>query len=126
MYGAVNLQPNLARGLRAAGYRTLFVSTYEHQPFVLNTQDWDKISDRRDLGDVSAWVSLGENRMESATEDRAALPAILQFMTSAPRTLVMAELVFGHAPAWRAKTGQTPVEYYGRYLTDLSKGGGVW
>jgi hypothetical protein len=118
-YVSVNNGPNIARGLRAAGFRTLFISTYEHQPFVPNPQDWDKLLDRRDLGDLSAWVSLGSNRMESATEDRAALPTILEFMKSAPRSLVMAELVFGHSPEWRARTGMTPVEYYDRYLIDL-------
>ena len=118
-YASVNDAPNIARGLRSAGFRGLFVSTYEHQPFVPNPQDWDKVLDRRDLGNLEGWTSLGSSRMESATEDRAALPTIVQFMKVGPRSLVLAELVFGHSPEWRAKMGLTPVEYYDRYLTDL-------
>jgi hypothetical protein len=121
-YRTVNDAPNIVRGLRTAGYRTLFISTYQHQPFVPNARDWDKILDRNDLGDLSRWASYGSNRMESATEDRAGLPAILAFVKSAPRSLVMAELVFGHSPEWRAKTGMTPLEYYDRYLTALADG----
>ncbi|MBI4606631.1 MAG: hypothetical protein HY721_32105 [Planctomycetes bacterium] len=41
-YASVNDAPNIARGLRAAGFWTLFVSTYDHQPFVPNRRDWDK------------------------------------------------------------------------------------
>jgi len=118
-YAAVNDAPNIARGLRGAGFRGLFVSTYEHQPFVPNPRDWDKVLDRGDLGSLEGWTSLGSNRMEAATEDRAALPAIVDFMRADPRSLVLSELVFGHSPEWRAKTGLTPVDYYDRYLTDL-------
>jgi len=118
-YASVNDAPNLARGLRGAGFRGLFVSTYEHQPFVPNPGDWDQVLDRGDLGDLEGWTSLGSNRMEAATEDRAALPAIVDFMRAGPRSLVLAELVFGHSPEWRARTGTTPVDYYDRYLTDL-------
>jgi len=118
-YAAVNEAPNIARGLRGAGFRGLFTSTYEHQPFVPNLRDWDKVLDRGDLGDLAGWTSLGSNRMEAATEDRAALPALVDFMRGGQRSMVLAELVFGHSPKWRAKTGLTPVDYYDRYLTDL-------
>lgn len=107
------------RGLRSNGFRTLFVSTYAYQPFVPNPRDWDQILGRRDLGDLGQWISVGSNRMEAATEGRAALPAILEFMTAHPRSFVLAELVFGHSPEWRAKTGLAPLEYYDRYLSDL-------
>jgi hypothetical protein len=118
-YASVNDAPNLARGLRGAGFRGLFVSTYEHQPFVPNPRDWDVVLDRRDLGDLGGWTSLGSSRMEAATEDRAALPAIVDFMRAGSRSLVLAELVFGHSPEWRVRTGLTPVEYHDRYLADL-------
>lgn len=118
-YAPVNGAPNMVRGLRDSGFRTLFASTYQHQPFVPNRRDWDKVMDRRDLGDLRRWTSLGSNRMEAATEDRAALPAIVEFMAAGPKSFVLAELVFGHSPEWRVKTGRTPVEYYDRYLTEL-------
>ncbi|MFN9454193.1 MAG: sulfatase-like hydrolase/transferase [Gemmatimonadota bacterium] len=118
-YASVNDAPNIVRGLRGAGFRGLFISTYEHQPFVPNPCDWDKVLDRGDLGDLKGWTSLGSNRMEAATEDRAALPTVVDFMRAGSRSLVLAELVFGHSPEWRAKTGLTPVDYYDRYLTDL-------
>jgi hypothetical protein len=118
-WASVNREPNLVRDLRGAGFRSLFVSTYEHQPFVPNPQEWDQVLDRRGLGDLSGFLSLGSNRMEKATEDRAALPAILEFVQAAPKSLVLAELVFGHSPEWRARTGTSPVDYYDRYLTEL-------
>lgn len=118
-YAAVNDAPNIVRGLRSNGFRTLFVSTYAYQPFVPNPRDWDQILGRGDLGDLKQWISVGSNRMEAATEDRAALPAILEFMTAHPRSFVLAELVFGHSPEWRAKTGLAPLDYYDRYLSEL-------
>ncbi|MCC7147192.1 MAG: hypothetical protein IT443_12165 [Phycisphaeraceae bacterium] len=118
-YVAVNNAPNLVRGLGHAGFAGLFVSTYEHQPFVPHRQDWSRVLDRPDLGDLSAWVSLGSNRMEAATEDRAALPAMIAFLRSNQRTLVMAELVYGHSPQWRATMGLTSAQYAEVYLADL-------
>ncbi len=118
-YAAVNDAPNILRGLRSNGFRTLFVSTYAYQPFVPNPRDWEKILGRRDLGDLGQWISVGSNRMEAATEDRAALPAIVEFMTAQPRSFVLAELVFGHSPEWRVKTGLAPLDYYDRYLGEL-------
>ena len=51
----------------------------EHQPFVPNPRDWEEVLDRGDLGDLAGWTSLGSSRMESATEDRAALPARFRY-----------------------------------------------
>lgn len=118
-YARVNQAPNLARALRGAGFHAAYLSTYEHQPFVPNPDDWDRVCDRRDLGDLTGWTSLGASRMEAATEDRAALPRLARFAAGSPRSLVLAELVFGHSPEWRARTGITPVEYSDRYLSDL-------
>jgi hypothetical protein len=118
-YAAVNDLPNIARSLGAASHRTLFISTYEHQPFVPNPADWTQVLDRRSLGTLDGFLSLGSSRMEAATEDRAALPAIVEFMRRGPRSLVMAALVFGHSPQWRARTGLAPLAYYDSYLTEL-------
>jgi hypothetical protein len=121
-YERVNDLPNAVRALRAKGCRTLFVSTYQVQPFVPNRSDWDRVADRRDLSTVDGWTSLGTSRMESATEDRAALPLILAHVASAPRTLVISELVYGHTPEWRAATGITQLAYYDRYLAEMQDG----
>ncbi len=48
--------------------------------------------------------------METAVEDRAALPAILGFMKSHAQTAVMQEMVFGHSPRWIAKAGKSQLE----------------
>ncbi|MEI7482634.1 MAG: sulfatase-like hydrolase/transferase, partial [Elusimicrobiota bacterium] len=121
-YERVNALPNAPGALRKKQYRTLFISTYEYQPFVPNRQQWDRIADRRDLSDLNGWTSLGTSRMESATEDRAALPLILKHMASAPRTFVLSELVYGHTPEWMASTGLTQLSYYDNYLTELLNG----
>jgi hypothetical protein len=118
-YAAVGDAPSLPAGLRAAGFRTLFASTYEHQPFIPNPGAWDRVLDRRGLGELSGWVSVGGSRMEAATEDRAALDPIVDFVRRSPRSLVLAELVFGHSPEWRARTGIEPLDYCDRYLSEL-------
>jgi hypothetical protein len=119
LYGAVNNAPNLTRTLRAKGFRTLFISTYAHQPFVPTRNDWDRVMDRGDLGSLDGWVSLGSSRMEAATEDRAALPAIFEFMAASKRSFVVHELVYGHSPEWRAVTGNRQLAYYDLYLNDI-------
>jgi len=118
-YRSVNDAPNMVRALGRRGFRTLFVSTYEHQPFVPNRREWEEVLARPDLGDLSGFVSLGWSRMESATEDRAALPRLVDFVASSPRSLVLAEFVYGHSPAWQAEMGLTAVEYGDRYLQEL-------
>jgi len=60
--------------------------------------------------------------MESATEDRAALPLILDHAASSQRSFVLAELVYGHTPEWRVSTGVTPLAYYDAYLNELWDG----
>lgn len=119
LYTAVNQASNLTRSLHALGFFTLFASTYEHQPFVPNRNDWDQVIDRMDLTSLDGWVSLGSSRMEAATEDRAALSAIVATAAEHPRAFVLHELVYGHSTEWRAKTGQTQLSYYDAYLCDL-------
>jgi len=75
--------------------------------------------DRGDLPLLDGWVSLGSSRMEAATEDRAALPAMLDFITTSQKSFTLHELVYGHSPEWRATTGKTQLEYYDAYLTSL-------
>lgn len=118
-YDAVNSLPNAPRALKQKGYGTLFVSTYESQPFVPNRADWDRVADRGDMSTLADFATIGGSRMESATEDRAAIPLILSELARAPRSLVLAELVYGHSPEWRAKTGVGQLAYYDIYLTEL-------
>ena len=122
LYEGVNDLPNAPRALRKKGYRTLFVSTYEHQPFVPNRTDWDRVTDRKDLPSLEGWTSLGGSRMESATEDRAAIPLILQHAVAAPRSFILSELAYGHTPEWRARTGVTQLAYCDAYLSELAEG----
>ena len=75
--------------------------------------------DRSDLPSLDGWLSLGSNRMEAATEDRAVLPAMIDFMLAAKKSFILHELVYGHSPEWQATTGKTQLQYYDEYLTDL-------
>jgi hypothetical protein len=119
LYAGVNQAMNLPCSLLAHGFFTLFVSTYAHQPFVPTRNDWAQIMDRGDLPSLEGWVSLGSNRMEAATEDRAALPTIINATAAYPKTFILHELVYGHSTEWRAKTGQSQLAYYDVYLCDL-------
>jgi hypothetical protein len=119
LYEAVYDAPSLTRSLRAAGYFSVFLSTYAVQPFVPTRNDWDQIMDRGNISSLEDWVSVGSSRMEAATEDRAALSIIVDIAFSHPRTFVVHEMVYGHSPEWRAKTGVTQLAYYDAYLRDL-------
>jgi hypothetical protein len=119
-YVAVNRAGNLARVLRGAGFFSVFVSTYAHQPFVPVRGDWDRVLDRSSLPTLEGWVSLGTSRMEAATEDRAALSPIVDLAQSHEKFFVLHELVYGHSTEWRAATGQSQLSYYDLYLHELA------
>jgi hypothetical protein len=119
IYEHVNTAPNLTRSLRARRYHSLFISTYAHQPFVPVSKDWNQIMDRANLPSLDGWTSLDANRMDQASEDRAALKTIVSTAASHPRSFILHELVYGHSPQWQAITGKTQLEYYDQYLTEL-------
>lgn len=119
-YDKVNSAPNIVRSLRRRGFKTFFCSTYEYQPFVPVRGDWDRIADNRDLPLQEKMVSVGTNKMESATEDMAALSTILNFIRSNEHTFVLHELVYGHSPEWTMKTGIPQLRYYDRFLRTIT------
>jgi len=119
LYRAVNRASNLTRSLRQVGCHTLYICTCAHQPFIPTRTDWDRILHRGDLPSLEGWVSLGSSRMEAATEDRAGLSTIEESVAATSRSFVLDELVFGHTPEWRARTGMTQLAYYDAYLNDL-------
>lgn len=121
-YEPVNAAPNVVAALHRCGYQGLFLCTAENQPFVPVRSAWSRVLGARDMDLQPGWVTVGESKVEAAVEDRAALPAILEFVKSHSRTLVMHELVFGHSPRWIAKTGQEQLAYYDRYLLELTSG----
>ncbi|RXK87523.1 sulfatase [Chlorobaculum sp. 24CR] len=119
LYDAVNQSANLARDFRQSGFRSSFVSTYDTQPFVPVRNEWTGILHRRDLPTQGEWLTVESGRMESATEDRAAIPTITSLAKSNPKTFVLQELAWGHTTAWRAKTGLTTLAYYDKYFNEL-------
>jgi hypothetical protein len=119
LYRAVNQVNSLPRSLRKLGFRTLYICTCAHQPFVPTRNEWDRVMHRGNLPSLEGWVSLGSSRMEAATEDRAGLSTIEEFVAQSSQSFVLDELVFGHSPEWRARTGQTQLGYYDAYLNDL-------
>lgn len=119
LYGAVNRVPNLARILREQGFQTMFVCNAAFQPFIPTRHDWDRIVHRDQLGSLDGWVSIGSNRVEAGTEDRAAIPTIVGFMTTGKRSFVLHELIFGHSTEWRVATGKKQLEYYDLYFNDI-------
>jgi len=101
LYRSVNRTDSLPRLLRSLDFRTLFICTCAHQPFVPTRNEWDRVMHRGDLPSLDGWVSLGSSRMEAATEDRAGLAKIEEFVVASRRSFVLHELVFGHTPQWR-------------------------
>lgn len=121
LFKNVNIAPNITQDLHNRGFYNIFISTYEYQPFVPTRSYWDKIYERNDLPSINDWLSLGSNRMESATEDKAAISTMMDNIKSHDKTFVLHELVYGHSPEWRAKTGKTQLSYYNEYLIELSE-----
>jgi hypothetical protein len=121
-YEAVNDAPNLVATLRNCGFQTLYISTSEHHPFIPVRKCWDSIMLMRDLPQQDGWVKVSGSKVEVGLEDRAATAAILEFVSSHPKTLVMHELLFGHSPRWMAKTGKSQAEYDDEYLLEITRG----
>jgi hypothetical protein len=121
-YESVNEGPNLVAALSRRGFHTLYICTSEHQPFIPVRRDWSRTMGMRDLPQRHGWVTVAGSKVETATEDRAAMPVIIDFVSSHPQTLVMQEMVFGHSPRWVAKTGKSQLEYYDEYLLELLHG----
>jgi len=120
LYENVNTAPNITLDFHNKGFHNIFISTYEYQPFVPTRLYWDKIYERKDLPSIDEWVSLGSNKMESATEDKAAISTIVDNMKSNNKTFILHELVYGHSPYWRAKMQKSQSTYYNEYLMELS------
>lgn len=121
LFKNVNTAPSITHDLHNRGFCNIFISTYECQPFVPTRSYWDKIYERKDLTSINNWLSLGSNRMESATEDKAAISTIMDNIKLHDKTFVLHEMVYGHSPEWRAKTGMTQLSYYNEYLMELSE-----
>ncbi len=121
-YEHVNDAPSLAAALRHRGFATLYISTSEHHPFIPVRESWSRVMLMRDLPQREGWVAVSGSKVEVGLEDRAATPAILEFVSSHPKTLVMHELLFGHSPKWMAKTGKSQAEYDDEYLLELLRG----
>jgi len=118
-YRNVNEAPNIVKALREHNFKTLFVTTYYHLPFVPVPSAFDRVITAEDISDKGRWVEVGVSRMEAALEDRASISPIVEFIKSHKRTFVLHEMVFGHTPRWISKTGRHQCEYYAAYLAEL-------
>ena len=121
LYDKVNQAPSITEDFQNRGFENIFVSCYEYQPFVPTRKQWDKIYERKDLPSIDKWLSLGSNKMESATEDKSAISTIVDNMKLNNKSFILHELVYGHSPEWRATTGKTQNIYHNEYLLELSK-----
>ncbi len=121
LFNNVNNASSITQDLHNRGFYNIFICTCEYYPFVPIRSYWDKIYKRKDLPSINNWLSLGSNRVESATEDKAAISTMINNIKSHEKTFVLHELVYGHSPEWRAKTGKTQLSYYNEYLVELSE-----
>lgn len=121
LYDQVNTAPSITQDLHNRDFKIYFISCYQYQPFVPTRKYLDKIYERQDLPSVEDWLSLGSNKMESATEDKAAISTIIDNIKSNETSFILHEMVYGHSPEWRATTGKTQNEYHNEYLLELSQ-----
>ncbi len=118
-FSGINGAPNLVDTLRQTGRETLFICTANHQPFVPLRRAWHRVVTRSDLPANPSLVAVESPPIEAAVEDRAARPAIIEFVRRHPRTFVMQECVFGHAQVWLDRTRTSQLEYMDRYIGEL-------
>jgi len=121
LYDQVNTSPSITQDLHNRDFKNYFISCYQYQPFVPARKYWDKIYERQDLPSVEEWLSLGSNKMELATEDKAAISTIIDNIKSNETSFILHEMVYGHSPEWRATTGKTQNEYHNDYLIEISQ-----
>jgi len=118
-YDAVNDSPNLVAALRQQECHTLYVSTAQYHPFIPVRRDWDRIMLMSDFPQREGLVTVAGSKVEEGVEDRAAIPAIVEFVKTHPRTLVMQEMLVGHSPQWMARMRKSQLEYYDEILLEL-------
>ena len=120
-FAGVDRAPNLPEILRSRGWKSAFVCTARHQPFVPVRQSWDRIIEGNDLPENPSFIGIDSPPIEAGVEDRAARPAILEFMRSTPKSLVLQECLFGHTQAWMDLTRLSQLDYVDRYLQELDQ-----
>ena len=121
MYSGVQRALNLAASLKKSGTACAFVSTAQNQPFIPVKDDWDRIVTRKDIPFDSSMAHIDSPPVESALEDRAALPVIIDFMKKNASSFILQECIFGHSQAWLDLSGMSQLEYYDRYVRELSE-----
>lgn len=116
----VNALDNLVRQLNASGFGTWFVSSYGawQARFVPDAPDWSGIL-LKDPAKNQGFISVDTNGIERATEDLAVLEDVVGLCRSPEPRFVFQEMVAGHAPVWKEKTGIEPLDYYDRYFAKL-------
>lgn len=120
LYSGVDGASNLPRLFRDAGFRTSFISTYRHQPFVPARGDWDDILDGGDLVSDDKWLGVEGSPIEAAFEDKAAIGAIARLAATHDKTFILHELAYGHSDEWMKTGGGSQLDYYEQYLRELS------
>ena len=122
MYSGVRNAPNLVASFKKAGAACMYVSTAQNQPFIPSRGDWNRIVTRSDIPADSSMAYIDSPPIESAVEDRAARPVILDFMRKNPRSFILHECVFGHTQQWLDLTRKSQLEYYDQYVRELTEG----
>ncbi len=119
-YENVNKAKNLVEYFKLNKYQSLFVSTFEHQPFIPSKSFWDNIYTRKDFQISDKFLTIGSSRMEKATEDKVAIDKIINYTNRNNKTFILHEMAYGHSPEWRATSGISQLQYYNDYLTELT------
>lgn len=121
LYDRVNQESNLVDYFNKESFKSLFVSTFEYHPFIPSRTFWNDIYIRKDFDNIDEYKSIGSSRMEMATEDKAAIDAMVKYMKENKKSFVLHELAYGHSPEWRATIGTTQLDYYNDYLVEFSE-----
>lgn len=121
LYERVNEEANLVDFFNRQGHESIFVSTFEHHPYIACRSFWNRIVLRKDFEQSETFTSVGFSRMEKATEDKLALDYIVRSMQQYEKTFILHELAYGHSSEWQVACGKTQLQYCNEYLCELTE-----
>lgn len=117
-YNFINNKTNLAELFLKNNYKTIFISTYNENPFIPDKNYWNEIIERKDINETNH-LCLNINKIDSACEDKTAIDKIINETESNNKLFLMQEMVYGHLFRWEEKTKIKPIDYYNSFFEEL-------
>jgi hypothetical protein len=115
--------PSLVGRMRALSYATAFAVAQTELEEVVGELGWDRALHLSETEIVRARAAdllcFAPDEYERSCEDRALLPAVVEFVSANERAFVYQEFIWGHASEYNRASGMTNAAYYSAYVDEL-------